>query len=345
MMMEIIQKLSVGQVIKNYIEWCKILGVKPTRGKGRDYHIRELERYCKYHKEKQKFVIDEVFDEPLPKIDNRKGGNNTKYEDLMDKLIINLLIDYERIEESYSSLMNNYFDFFTDEYNKLNKVGYKRYSKINSMGKGVIMTYQIKMNEVVKTCLVTSLNRLKRNNIIEYEENIMVLDSNFSKSYADDDMKKLIKKYEDKVYDELDTTPFKRSNPRINRQFKNKVCEYLDVMNYWNVYCFEIIDKNTEQVEEDSDELVRRFIKSTEQNTKNTNYTDDDGEKYKPYSYDKYEGSIDKLTKLFWKLPEGYTSEQDFKQLLIGNVTDISNRYKEYEQEQTGTDENYGIPF
>lgn len=333
---------------------CKIMGFKPTRGKGRIYHIREFERYCTYRKEGQKFIVEEVFDEPLPKIDGRSnnGENNNKYDDLMDKLIINLLIDYDGyIEESYSSLMNNYFSFFTNEYKKLYNMGYTRYSQVNQMGKGLVMEYQQKMKEVVETCLETALKRLKRNGIIEYEQNTVVLDNKFTKGYADPKMLKKIRDTEKKVYEEMGKTPFDRGNPHINRQFKNKVCDYLQINNYWNVYTFELVDKNTEPVDEDSDELIRRFIKSTEENTKNKKgtYVDSDGNRIKPYSYDKYASSIDRLSKLIWNLPEGYTSEYDFQQLLVENVSGIKNRYKEYEYDCEEDDEqeqvNWGIPF
>lgn len=75
--------LYIGRVFKNYKIICEWLGVKPTKGKGRQYHIREFERYCKYHTEGQKYIIDEVYKKPLPKVDgrvNNKGGNNIKYD-------------------------------------------------------------------------------------------------------------------------------------------------------------------------------------------------------------------------------------------------------------------------
>lgn len=337
-----IDNLSVGLIVKSYRAMCKLLDEQIVDGNSKQAQLKEWARYFKWKNEKYKFIIEEIYAEPLPKEDGRvnNGGNNTKYDELMDKLIINLLIDYDGlIEESYSSLMNNYFNFFTDEYKKLYRMGYKRYSQVNQMGKGLVREYQMKMKVVVEKCLITSLKRLQRKGIIEYEQRTIVLDNNFKKTYADKKMLKKIKDYESKAYDEMGKTPFDRGTPSINRQFKNIVCGYLDVLNYWNVFYFELVDKTTERVEEDSEELIRRFIKSTEQNTKNTNIKGDGGDKYKPYSYNKYEGSIDKLTKLIWKLPEGYTSKYDVKQLLIGEVDDVEGRYEEYEQT------NYEVPF
>ena len=70
-------ELKVGQILKSYKEVCEILDVKPTNGKGKKSHIKDFERYCTYHKQGNKFIIDEVFETPKPKIDGRSEGNNT----------------------------------------------------------------------------------------------------------------------------------------------------------------------------------------------------------------------------------------------------------------------------
>lgn len=65
-------ELYEGQVIKNYKVLCEeFLKVSPTKGNGRNYHFKELERYCEYHKEGQKIIIDKVFKKPKEKIDTK----------------------------------------------------------------------------------------------------------------------------------------------------------------------------------------------------------------------------------------------------------------------------------
>ena len=75
------------------------LGVKPTKGNGRKYHFTELERYCEYHKEGQKIIIDNVYKDKKEKIDMRKSeyisetdkrhnGNNTFYGEDIEKLLL-----------------------------------------------------------------------------------------------------------------------------------------------------------------------------------------------------------------------------------------------------------------
>ena len=76
---ELNAKLYEGLIIKNYKELCEeYLDVKPTKGACRKYHFKELERYCDYHKEGQKIIIDKVFECVKEKIDMRgKQDNNT----------------------------------------------------------------------------------------------------------------------------------------------------------------------------------------------------------------------------------------------------------------------------
>ena len=159
MMMEIIQKLSEGQIFKNYRELCSELGLEVLDGNSKISQMKEIERHIKLRKDRYKLIIEEIYAEPLPKEDGRvnNGRNisNTKYDELMDAIIINLLINNGgEIEESYTYLMNNYLKFFTSEYKKLYNVGYKRYSEINNMSKGLVMTYQQKMYKVVNGCFI-----------------------------------------------------------------------------------------------------------------------------------------------------------------------------------------------
>ena len=83
-----IENLKIGMVIKNYKELCSLLGVKTVGGNGKIAQFKELERYVKYHKEGNKFIIDEIFEEPKEKNDGRCKG---KYSDDIQVLILNLL--------------------------------------------------------------------------------------------------------------------------------------------------------------------------------------------------------------------------------------------------------------
>ena len=66
--------LEVGEY-KNYKELCRAMGWMVASGCSKKSQLKDLERYCKYHKEGQKIVIDEVFETPLPS--NSQSGRPT----------------------------------------------------------------------------------------------------------------------------------------------------------------------------------------------------------------------------------------------------------------------------
>ena len=72
-------KLINGMVVKNYKELCSLVEEEIKDGNSKKAQMKEFERYFKYHKEGHKFVIDEVFDTPLPIEDSRKGKQHSNF--------------------------------------------------------------------------------------------------------------------------------------------------------------------------------------------------------------------------------------------------------------------------
>ena len=69
-LMEIKNKLTEGLEVKTYKnlkEVCEIMGWKYYKGGcSKKKQLEDLERYCIYHREGNKFVVDYVFPEPMP---------------------------------------------------------------------------------------------------------------------------------------------------------------------------------------------------------------------------------------------------------------------------------------
>lgn len=90
-----IENLKGLNEVRNYKELCEILEMKVAAGNTKKSQIKELERYCKYNKEGNKFIIEEIYDEPLERIDgrieNNKLGNNAIYYEDIEKLILYIL--------------------------------------------------------------------------------------------------------------------------------------------------------------------------------------------------------------------------------------------------------------
>ena len=74
-----IENLKEGLIVKNYKELCSLLGIKPTGGDSKKAQLKELERFIKYHKEGNKFVVDEIYDHVKEKVDLR-CLNDTRVE-------------------------------------------------------------------------------------------------------------------------------------------------------------------------------------------------------------------------------------------------------------------------
>lgn len=94
-----IENLQIGQVLKSYKQLCEVLEESVTAGNSKKSQIKEWERYFNYHKEGNKFIIDEIYDAPLKKTDKRMDGNNkTKYINEIESLILNLLSERQEYD-------------------------------------------------------------------------------------------------------------------------------------------------------------------------------------------------------------------------------------------------------
>lgn len=311
-------QLTKGQIIKNHRELCEILGLEYTKGKGREYQIREFERYCTYHKEKQKYIVDEVFPEPKEKIDGRANNGQhvktMKYGDLMDNILLYYLMDAEisdTVDVTINYLFQNDIILFGDSYSRLLKSGYNAYAKNNKITKGLVLLYQQKLRIMMINCFESSLNRLQKQNIIEWKKNVIVMDNITGMQYADDVLKSQIKVEEKGIYEaeneEDRITPFQRINPHVNKRFKNMVCKKIgEIYNYWNTYTIEIIDsvEAKSNIDDDLQEITKLFIDSLDKSIENYTQIGTKGKNkdkpYYPYRAEKHVADREKLHEGIW---------------------------------------------
>lgn len=86
--------LSIGQEVKNYKALCLLLGETPTDGRTKQHQLKEWKRFFDWEKQGQKFIITDIYPEPLPKA--MKEG--TVYA----KLIETLLVAHLSKQENYT---------------------------------------------------------------------------------------------------------------------------------------------------------------------------------------------------------------------------------------------------
>lgn len=179
-----IKNLKIGQVLKNYKELCTILEIEPTTGKSKQLQLKELERYCKHHKEGNKIIIDEIYSKELKKMDrrsNNKGGNNVKYVGDMEYLILSLLNKFniskrERVGFS-KNLLFSHCGLINENYRVI-KGNTLRFSQLVDMPVQTINEcFDYTNNRMLKT-LQSALNRMQRQALITWSNgyNMVLID-------------------------------------------------------------------------------------------------------------------------------------------------------------------------
>lgn len=96
-----VTNITTGMVIKNYPSFCKLVKEQECAGNSKIAQLKEWQRYLNFHKEGNKFVIDDIYEYPLPRKDNR-GGNYSVYSDYIKILVKSLLYHFRNSTLSFS---------------------------------------------------------------------------------------------------------------------------------------------------------------------------------------------------------------------------------------------------
>jgi hypothetical protein len=174
-----INNLTTSQTIKNYKELCTILEEPIKGGKSKAIQLTDFTRYFTYTKQGQKIIINEVFDKPLPKIDQRKDtekeGNNSKYVEHVEHLLLHQLAVTEG--HKYTLTKNNLLELL-GMVNKLylqkeiaKKILQNQNYQISNFD---INHFYLRANDRLTRILFSSLNSLKRRFLINYREVDMI---------------------------------------------------------------------------------------------------------------------------------------------------------------------------
>ena len=122
--------LTEDSSVRNYKTMCDLLGEEPTDGNSRKAQINRWKRYFDFHKEGQKFIIDEIYDEPFPTDDARK-----RREGLYVKYIELLLLEFLSRQQDYKVTVGNkemyrILGMTNDRYEIRNKLGITRGNEV-----------------------------------------------------------------------------------------------------------------------------------------------------------------------------------------------------------------------
>lgn len=236
-----IKNLEVGMVIKNYKELCKLLGEKEKAGNSRKAQLNDWTCYFKYHKEGHKFVIDEIYEQPLISL---KTGKNNIYGELIQLLIIDMLLQNNQTSTSmvlskgslYTKIGLVNQNYVVGKYHK-NKLS-------NHLGidKGIVLDFYRTHGNSLDKNVKRALNNLQDQRLIMFNmvHKVKLKDSNIVRM-AKDYEKEQILKAEHLVLNKLGykaVSDIRRSNDwdKFKRQTKELIQEISDIEYYYLAY-------------------------------------------------------------------------------------------------------------
>lgn len=181
-------RLSVGDVVKNYIELCKLLGENQLKGDSKKYQLKNWQRFFSFEKikGKQSFLILDIYDEPLEKTDERKKGNNSIYSKYIETILVNYLSNIDDNTKTFTR--RNWWELLgmiNRKYGKLTNAQIKTLD--SSITDFEISHFYQRCNRKLDTILITALNSLRRRRLIEWEyQTVVVYGPNQKHSVATD---------------------------------------------------------------------------------------------------------------------------------------------------------------
>ena len=82
---------------------CKILKQDVVDGgRNRRYQEKDWQRYFDWENSGHKYIIIDIYDEPLPKDGKRQLGNNSQYVEHIELLLLNYLSQQEGFKASFT---------------------------------------------------------------------------------------------------------------------------------------------------------------------------------------------------------------------------------------------------
>ena len=179
--------LELGMVVKNYREMCEILGEEVCGGDSKKAQLKEWARFFLWEKKGQKFIILDIYDEPLPKEDGR--ANRNIYVQYIGVILTKILAKQKNSREPFyittnqmwkllGMINNNYKNISLDDLNNM-------ITDYEVTSFDMKKFYQ-RCNQRLREILFSSLNKLEDRALIKYEIETVIV-------YLDEDRKTIYK--------------------------------------------------------------------------------------------------------------------------------------------------------
>ena len=194
---------------KNYKELCKAMNWEVTSSNSKKKQMKELESICKFHKEGQKFIIEDIYDKPKEIINNT--GKSSIYEDSFKPLVLNVLSQHYKTKEQTlcitSSMVMKDFAMADEElidyYNQLDGIS-KRHEENTIAKDGAVIDYISRYRRKTMGRFTTVLKQLQTEGYLRYyPKSMRIKEYNGNYYWATDEQIEAIMSIEKEVLNEL----------------------------------------------------------------------------------------------------------------------------------------------
>lgn len=169
-----INNIQEKQEIKNYKVLCELLDEPTKTGKSKQLQLKDWERYFEYHKQGQKFIIDKIYKDEIPKEDGRMFGNNSIFAEDIQYILLCVLyrLPSSKVIWGCSTLLNN-LSMINSNY-ITGRQNITKLSKDMNMDTSYIYDFYNNTHSSLKSKLETALNILARRSLITCEKIMML---------------------------------------------------------------------------------------------------------------------------------------------------------------------------
>ena len=235
--------IQEGMIIKNYKELCKLLDLPISSGNTKIMQLREIDRYMDLLKDNNKYIVLEIYDNPIP------SNVNSKYT----KFIQNILLFYLSKQDNpvmyinknelikVLGLVNNKYIEYKKDNSKL--------LKIPNMDEYNIAEFYKRCDAKILSILESSLKSLKKRVLIDYSDAYKIYyldaDGNYRYKIADIEEHQYILEVKKRVLNSLhlQSEYLVYLNPEIKKEYYRRINLTVEKEMCWEgvFQCYQII--------------------------------------------------------------------------------------------------------
>lgn len=270
-----IHNISPGKTFKNYKELCGVLEIPvKSSSKSKMYQLKELSRFCSYRRSGHTFIIDEVFEIPLDKVDNRgksegSRNNNNIYSNAIQLMITDLLAQCKGHISISRSRLQFRIGMTNENYSELSEY-IRKLSNYTGIAVHVLYDFYNLNNVNFKQRIESALNILQDKSVIMYKTVFKIGKRRIYNQTrtATPDEEELIMECQKEILEEMGYKTLSEVPMKNRKKFRNKTQKLLnensDIDFYYKAYDITINKKYIEKERNELESLLLEEVKRNE---------------------------------------------------------------------------------